>query len=46
MTQFRHTLISALTAAAVLGVTVLAAHSPVGEPKPLDRVVAALRSAR
>lgn len=46
MHNIRHTLISALTAAAVLGVTVLAAHPPGGQPKPLDRVVAALRSAR
>ena len=46
MTPFRHTLISVLTAAAVLGVTVLAAHAPAGQAKPLERVVAALRTGR
>lgn len=47
MTNLRHTLVSTLSAAAVLAVTVLAAHAPVGQPQPpLERVVAALRSAR
>lgn len=46
MTNLRHTLVSTLSAAAVLAVTVLAAHAPVGQPQPLERVVAALRGAR
>ncbi len=43
--NIRHTLVSALTAAAVLAVTALVAQPAGSEPRPLDRVVAALRGA-
>ena len=44
--NIRHTLVSAFTAAAVLAVTALVAQPSGAEPHPLDRVVAALRTAR